>query len=559
MKKLVSLLLVLCLLLSCAAALADEETKYPISEGSYPLVEGEPITIKLGVKRDDTRGGKPEDVWLWKYLSQLMNVKFEFTTILTSALTERKSLMFASDELPDVLIGYALTPAELVTYGQVDKQLLPLNDYLNDEYMPNMMQWIEAYPAILTAITCPDGNVYTLPHIRSALNRNTANSLSCLYINQEWLDANGKARPATLDEFTQLLRDYKAANPEYYPFAASTSYCPAVGALLNAYGFLSDRADWMGKDVTLYNGKVSIPVMEDVFQEYVKLLKTYYDEGLIRDDFFTADDTVIKAQVGENEALIFGSSPYGANPAYESFSRYEALEPLTSEYNAEPIVSNISSLRVGGFVVSAKAEHVDVIMKMADWFFSGLGGFYQWYGPAAGDTEMNLGMENVLGWEVDENGVGTFVATTSGVTANNAAYLLGNIVQDWVVFGNDSCWLGREDEGLVTMANVRQWLAGYQPDEATDMTNGHYHDCYTALEHVGPYVQDDYPSIVYMSEDDSLTVTDLRSVLDGYIEQEIAKFITGRRSLDEWASFQAELKGMGIEELLGYYEAAYTK
>lgn len=67
----------------------------------------------------------------------------------------------------------------------------------------------------------------------------------------------------------------------------------------------------------------------------------------------------------------------------------------------------------------------------------------------------------------------------------------------------------------------------------------------------------DYPVIIYMDEETTLAISDLTSVLDSYIEQEVAKFMTGRRDLGEFDAFREELKGLGIEERLGYYKDAY--
>lgn len=560
MKKCLSLLLALMMLLSaCSLAFAEDE-KLPISEGAYPIVpDGETVTIKLGIIKHSTMGGDPENLWLWNYLSKLTNIQFEFTTVLDSALTERKNLMFAADDLPDVLIGFGLTTAEMVTYGQVDHQLLALNDYITEEYMPNFMQWLEATPALWGMMTCPDGNIYSLPRISKEMNPGDSANIAAMYINQAWLDENGKNRPATLDELTALLKEYKAMNPDSYPFAAAANAGPGgLGLVLNAMGYLCDKENIYGRAITLRGGEPTIACYDDIFVDYLAVVKSWLEDGLLSPDYFTMDKTAVQAAVGENRALIFCGQPYTANAAYESFSRWSALTPLTSQWNDTPVANDVIRSKVGGFAVSAKAQNVDVIMKLADWFFSGLGGFYQWYGPEKGDEEMIMGMENVLGWVVDENGVGAFEAVNQGVAGSNAAYLLGSIVSNWVTFGNNSHWLGREDEGLTDMASIRQYLGGYTPKGFNlDPTLGYASASLTASQYVLPYIQYDYPSTIYMDEETTLKISDLTSVLNSYIEQEVAKFMTGRRDLSEFDAFRKELKDLGIEELLGYYTAAY--
>ena len=235
------------------------------------------------------------------------------------------------------------------------------------------------------------------------------------------------------------------------------------------------------------------------------------------------------------------------------------MTPLTSEYSDTPIVRVKPTDVVGGFVVSSKAENVDVSMKMADWFFSGLGGFYQWYGPAADDEEMKMGMEGVYGWVVNDEGVGSFVSVNEGIDGSNAAYLLSHINSNYVRFGNNTGWLGRFDEGLTDQASIRQWLAGKPVTGfSLDPTSG-YANAVMKMIDAGyhDYLANDYPTYYYVDEDTTLAMSDLHAVLDSYVEQEVARFITGRRSLDEFDAFQAELKSMGMDELLGYYQDAY--
>ena len=74
---------------------------------------------------------------------------------------------------------------------------------------------------------------------------------------------------------------------------------------------------------------------------------------------------------------------------------------------------------------------------------------------------------------------------------------------------------------------------------------------------VEPYRTASFPMIVYYDEETTLAIDELHTILDPYIESEVAKFITGARSIDEFPKFQEELRSMGIDELLGYYTVAY--
>ena len=61
----------------------------------------------------------------------------------------------------------------------------------------------------------------------------------------------------------------------------------------------------------------------------------------------------------------------------------------------------------------------------------------------------------------------------------------------------------------------------------------------------------------FFDEDTSDRIVELESVLKDYIENNIAKFVTGARSLDEFDTYLEEVKRQGAEEYVGYYAQAY--
>ena len=72
-------------------------------------------------------------------------------------------------------------------------------------------------------------------------------------------------------------------------------------------------------------------------------------------------------------------------------------------------------------------------------------------------------------------------------------------------------------------------------------------------EFVTPYETSDYPFYVYMTEEQTNRVNELLAVIAPYVEREVAEFITGARSLNEFDQFVSELESMGIRE----YEQLY--
>ena len=129
-------------------------------------------------------------------------------------------------------------------------------------------------------------------------------------------------------------------------------------------------------------------------------------------------------------------------------------------------------------------------------------------------------------------------------------------------FGNRSHPLQNKeafDAGVTNRPEMRSYY--YNKDNilpyAYDPNFGSGAHLLNVRNNVEPYRTESFPMIVYYDEETTLAIDELHTILDPYIESEVAKFITGARSTDEFPKFQEELKGMGVEELLGYYTTAY--
>ena len=97
-----------------------------------------------------------QDMYFFKEMEKRTNVNFEFEKLSPDQWNERKNLMFAANELPDVLIG-SLSNSDIITYSRAN-QLVPLND-LVDKYMPDYKATLERFPES-AKLYSPDGQMY---------------------------------------------------------------------------------------------------------------------------------------------------------------------------------------------------------------------------------------------------------------------------------------------------------------------------------------------------------------------------------------------------------------
>ena len=64
------------------------------------------------------------EMYFFKEMEERTNVNFEFEKLSPDQWNERKNLMFAANELPDILMG-GLSNSDIITYSQAG-QLLPI-------------------------------------------------------------------------------------------------------------------------------------------------------------------------------------------------------------------------------------------------------------------------------------------------------------------------------------------------------------------------------------------------------------------------------------------------
>ena len=90
--------------------------------------------------------------------------------------------------------------------------------------------------------------------------------------------------------------------------------------------------------------------------------------------------------------------------------------------------------------------------------------------------------------------------------------------------------------------------------------NGEAWTRYTTANNVAPYGKEAFPTVYYVDAETQERITDLTTVINPYIEEQVAQFVMGNREIndEEIAAFKKELNNMGIEELFEIYKEIYV-
>ena len=131
------------------------------SSGAASQNRGAPTVLK--VFASFMPSDEYDDGYYTKFIEEKFNVKFEWNAATRETFEEKKKLVMASGDYPDIFMGESLfTLQELMLYGQ-QGILEPLNDLI-DKYGENIKNVVlPEYPTFLEAITAPDGSFTTAP------------------------------------------------------------------------------------------------------------------------------------------------------------------------------------------------------------------------------------------------------------------------------------------------------------------------------------------------------------------------------------------------------------
>ncbi len=124
---------------------------------------------------------------------KLFNIDLDFVFVATAQeYNTRVNLMLANGDIPDIMM---VDLSQL--YQMIDADMMqPLDDLYNNGWF-----WKTFYDAMTADGTFPldissrDGHRYAIPAVQPVTE-----AVHAMFINQDWLDATGRAVPTTPDE-----------------------------------------------------------------------------------------------------------------------------------------------------------------------------------------------------------------------------------------------------------------------------------------------------------------------------------------------------------------------
>ncbi|WP_135557106.1 extracellular solute-binding protein [Paenibacillus cymbidii] len=497
----------------------EQQAPANLNTSGYPIVK-EPLTLKMMGPKAPIHGPW-EQMDLFTEMEKRTGIKFTFDTPASESYQTKKNLAFASGEVPDVFFSGPLTANDEVVYGQQQHILIPLEGLI-DKYAPNLRQILQQYPEVRSAVTLPDGHIYSLPRINN-VTRDLAPTK--LWINKKWLDKLGLQPPKTTDELYEALKAFKTKDPNGNGKADEIPLTSIkIGDLrpmfLAAFGELNGGSGY----ISLIGTKLNFYPTQPGYKEMLVYLNKLYKEGLLDNETFAQSSQQLNAK-GNSGVLGVVSASGGAFTAVgtDRNDDYTMIAPLTSPANQTAMYPQMSSVTRGLFSITGKNKAPEATMRWIDYFYSD-----------EGSVLAVFGKENE-GWKwLDAGKTQWERLTPNGMQPEE--YRGGKVTPD----AGTAVPTIRKQDFLAKRANTGQ--IGQVDKEVDDK-----------IVKVWKPV---YP-LVYFNEAQQNRISALEADMKPYIEQMEGKFITGSEPLDNWGKYVETLKKMGVDEYMKIHQDAY--
>ena len=452
MKKLLAVLLIVCMLLPLAACgekntpAADPVTPVTPTEPTAPAEPVNPTadptepTAPAADPTEPAAPAEPEKQWLplvepagskqlviglitsanvldydnnaeTRFYEEQTGIDIVFQQFAGSSsdCATQISLMIASGEkLPDILYGFhGISLANGKEYGN-QGYFADLTDYLNDpEYTHFMRESLTTIfgaemgetlrnQLLMRATYAEDGRIYAFP----AMEDVPMDSPCChAFINQDWLDKLGLQIPHTVDELYNVLVAFRDKDPNGN---GKADEIPLLGGVQNNY---TDPVEWIvnafiycnfSNYFNVENNVLSTPFNTDEYRQALIFLKKLYDENLLVKSNFTSSDNERRSLFNPSNGvykvgIACGHMDLAWQMNNEAVQHYVAVGPLADATGKGGYGCRDYYTMQFNTYVSADCKDIDLAVRFIDFTRSSEAYMRQRWGEYGVDWEWSDG------------------------------------------------------------------------------------------------------------------------------------------------------------------------
>ncbi len=345
MKKIVSLLLAVTMLLTVVSSAMAEETLTMLQRlpASY-IVEDNPVIKAWG----DMYG---------------INIEIEAPPI--SSYSDRRNIIMGSGELPDLI--YVGDTGSLYSQWARDGLFLDLTPYLNEHDMPNAYAVLTEEELRSVTVTNEDGTtgIYSLPRVQTK-------PYDCILYRGDWLEKLGLDIPTTPEEFAKVMIAFATQDPDgnglndTYGWTLNTGMTPDHRNLVSGFGIRPN-------EVPDADGNYTVKYAQPEYMEYLDWVREQYAAGALDPEFYlvkTYEDedmfyagkigvlygTVVEHLITRNNETFKAANPNG----------YLVVGPILKRPGDDIAHEYYEPQIWGNYAISADCKNIELALKVLD-------------------------------------------------------------------------------------------------------------------------------------------------------------------------------------------------
>ncbi len=550
MKRLFSLLMTFLLVIGVLAGCSKEtnsteaskDTTVTQNQDSTKTNNTEPLSFKvMTVNFGEAPTGKlANDAWLAqmeKLMGRKLDIDFEYVSMADYG--EKLKIMLTSDKLPDLVTSWGMTQQDVLNYGS-NGTFVDLS--ANMDKLPIYKKSLDAAPDSLASLYSADNKLYAFYAVQSGWQNYSGGSNEIAYstaIRKDIFDKNNIAIPQTTDDLYKAAKKLKEIYPDKYPMVQVAQYLSPMNTLAAANHF-SSTFESTKFDGRSYDGNEFVySSISDAYKEALMEMNKWYTEGLISPDYFTQDDG--EGIVAAGDAMIVPSAWYGApgqwnaNYTDQNWVLVPGLE--NSNYGKPWLYTKGSSddvriLPNWGVLVNSKSKNVDELLKFMDY-------------------QMDESVKDILSWGVE----GKTYTVTDGVKHYTQDTLSDPDALNKAGVGTGSCRSG-----------IFPQIQDMNPQLESAYKQDFYYNGQVISNTVPGFVKDNFnleqsvPNSIIIQDpltpDEAEEYANIMTPINTYAAEQMAAFISGNRSFDEWNSYVKEIQDMGdIQKAMDIYNS----
>ena len=566
MKKILSLILVLLLMLSLFAGCGQEpaQEEHPVEESAQAPVEEAPVeesaqeeapvedalpeeepvedipaemppvelpltdeietltcyatfpnfmgpTAACGVETND-------DLLVVKEAEKLLNVKIEWYHVNFMTYLEQFNVYIAGGEWTDMISGIMAYSGGMAKAYE-DDVVVDLRPML-EEYAPHFNYYMQNDPEEFKSRLTDDG---VLGWIESYTVNEYKNG--GLAINTEYFEKWGKEAPTTYDE----LHDYMMFAKDECGADIGMWFTNQCAEDNFSYGFGVEPFKATGTALPLFKDgdEVKCSLVSEGYKEYIEMLRQWYADGLLYQEFVTTtwnpNNNDITNNLYEGRISLYNANAMNLSSVTANIG-LTPIAPPTIEKGGMNHNEGSSSSQAETMAITTQAENPELCLKWIDFWFSDVGGYMY-----------NYGVEGVSYEVVDGK-----VQYTEAAINNPYGDSVTNYIRTLSLLGK-TVGATYAEANLMTYSDEMMEFINVWNTEVGDSANV-------------------YPTGAQLSVAESEESSTLSSDITTYATEQIPLFIMGTLNMDsDWDAYCAHIEEMGLGRLVEMYQGAYDR